>query len=172
MFLGYITNSMEQSPSWEASRSSASKEIPPVLWKPKVHYRTHKSRHLSLSGYIMLQLFYGYSIWYYVHVMLFPMTHFLYFYIITFQIRLHAQCPVWLFYVVSWCRAFQVCFQLFSELYWDGYYYYYYYYYYLYLNYIFSRCECCDRVSTCTFLKLILTIHVIYIVLPVVGQHL
>jgi hypothetical protein len=28
---------MEQSPSWEASRSSASQEI------PRVHYRTHKS---------------------------------------------------------------------------------------------------------------------------------
>jgi hypothetical protein len=34
---------MEQSPSWEANRFSASQEIPRVLWNPKVHYSTHKS---------------------------------------------------------------------------------------------------------------------------------
>ena len=42
-FLPYLlTHSMEQSPSWEANRFSASQEIPRILWNPKVHYRIHK----------------------------------------------------------------------------------------------------------------------------------
>jgi len=37
-----LTNSMQQSPSWEANRFSASQEIPHILWNPKVHCRINK----------------------------------------------------------------------------------------------------------------------------------
>ena len=42
-FCNYLlTYSMEQSPSWEANRFSASQEIPRILWNPKFHYRIYK----------------------------------------------------------------------------------------------------------------------------------
>ena len=40
--LSYVlTYCMKQSPSWEANRSSASQEIPNILWNPNVHYHIH-----------------------------------------------------------------------------------------------------------------------------------
>jgi len=39
--LTYLTYSMEQRPSWEANRLTASQEIPRILWNPKVHCRIY-----------------------------------------------------------------------------------------------------------------------------------
>ena len=41
LFTYLLTHSMEQSPSWEANRFSASQEFPRFLWNLKVHYRIH-----------------------------------------------------------------------------------------------------------------------------------
>jgi len=38
------TKSMEQSPSWEANRSSFILEISHILWNAKVHYRIHTTQ--------------------------------------------------------------------------------------------------------------------------------
>jgi hypothetical protein len=37
------TNSIEQSPPWEADSHSSSQEIPRFLWNPNVHYCVHNS---------------------------------------------------------------------------------------------------------------------------------
>ena len=43
LFIGPLpTHFIGQCPSWEAHRFSASQEIPPISWKPKVHYRIRK----------------------------------------------------------------------------------------------------------------------------------
>jgi hypothetical protein len=51
----WLTNSMEQRPSWEANRSSASQEIPRVLWTRRFSTAITRTRHLFLSWAISIQ---------------------------------------------------------------------------------------------------------------------
>jgi hypothetical protein len=44
-----VTNSMDQSPSREASSRSAVREIRSSSWGPKFHDHMHKTRHWNLS---------------------------------------------------------------------------------------------------------------------------
>ena len=49
LLLLLLTHSMEQSPSWEDNRFSASQGIPRISWDLKDHYCIHKWRNLSPS---------------------------------------------------------------------------------------------------------------------------
>ena len=39
----WLTEFTAQSPSWEAKSSTASQDIPCILWNPKIHYEVHDS---------------------------------------------------------------------------------------------------------------------------------
>ena len=47
--INLLTYSMEQSPSWEVGRFSASQEIPRILWNLKVHYSITSAHHCPCS---------------------------------------------------------------------------------------------------------------------------
>jgi hypothetical protein len=44
-----LTNSMELSLSWEATKRPATQEFPSILWNPNIRYRVHKSLSLAQS---------------------------------------------------------------------------------------------------------------------------
>jgi hypothetical protein len=43
-----LTYFTQQSPSWEANKSSDGQKIPRILWNPKVYFAFTRARHLSL----------------------------------------------------------------------------------------------------------------------------
>ena len=63
-FPTYLFNPVEQSPSWEANRFSASKEIPHILRKPKIQYAFTSAHHqpLSWAGSILFMPFHPTSL--------------------------------------------------------------------------------------------------------------
>jgi len=60
-----LINSMEQSPSSEANRHSASQDIPHFSWNVKVHYHLHKNLPLDpvLSQMNPVQILKSYILW-------------------------------------------------------------------------------------------------------------
>jgi hypothetical protein len=49
VWVPYLTNSMQQRPSWEANSFSASQEIPRILWNPNLQEDPCLAEELSAS---------------------------------------------------------------------------------------------------------------------------